>query len=628
VKKLPPSFEWLRKSAPILLVLLSAVVAVGAYMQALSYPFLIDDGGYLVENKKLAGLQLIELWRLFIEPYNPFHEFLPLRELSYWIDLTLFGLDPSAFRVHSIVLYLLCLPLVYGATLGVWRYFRPFDAASAPWAAAAVTALFVLHPSHTEAIVWIGGRKDVLSGLFSLLAIWFSLNVRREQGFSALYVIVTLLALTAAMLSKATAVALAPVMVVFCVVFWRDMSEPKEGRLLLLWSLAALLLAASLAWIVASFGGVKLPTYFGVESAIRSLAILGWLARLAVSPESRHFLYPLFEDPYLPAMVTVGIAVLAAVAVGAVAMLRKRSLPGFALVVFFLLCMPSLQLIPYSPPSLVSDRFVFLAVWPAALMIVAQLWRVKSAPRVAILLIIALSWGFQTVERTRDWRSFETVVEADLHAYPGYYMPAVYQIVGVQLPRGLRREAIGTAESISNPEAGDIMMQLLRADQAIFEGKSGEAMKLLEELGRNLKRYPLQAQWDTPIYNVWGKGYMRLKIEWELLVKQFPDDALVRYNAGLWLLSTKFGGAVANLRVAVESQQLPVSVRGTAFKNFGYALMDSGHLAEAEIPLLAALEQSPPDFRAYCLLAVLYKLTDRIGEMTHAETECRSRVRE
>ena len=619
-------FKGLRRFGPFLLILLSAVVAVIAYMQAFNYPFLIDDGGYLVENKKLAGLQLVELWRLFTVPYNPFHEFLPLRELSYWIDLALFGLEPTAFRMHSIVLYLFCLPLVYGTTLGVWKYFRPLDHASALWAAAAVTALFALHPSHTEAVVWASGRKDVLSGLFSLLAIWFALNIRRGLKFSLLYATVTLFALTAAMLSKATAVAVSSVVVVFCVVFWHDFAESKERRLLLLWLSAVLFLAMSLAWVVASFGGVKLPTYFGVESVIRSLAILGWLARLAVSPESRHFLYPLFEDPYLPAMVALGAAVLVAAMIGALAMLRKRSLLGFALVVFFLLCMPSLQLIPYSPPSLVSDRFVFLAVWPAALMIVTMLWHIEVAPRRAILLIIALAWGFQTVERTRDWRSFEALVETDLHAYPGYYMPAVYQIVGVQLPRGLRDEAMETAVSIANPDARDIMIRLLRVDQAIFEGKHQEAMELLHQFSISVKRYPVQAQWDTPIYNVWGKGYMRLKVEWDLLVKKFPDDVSVRYNAGLWLLGTKFGGAAENLRVAIESDQLPMHLRGTAFKNYGLALMDSGHTDEAEPHLLAALVQSPPDFRAYCLLSVLYKQSGRAKDAALNEAECRSRV--
>jgi hypothetical protein len=166
-------------------------------------------------------LHLAELRRLFTEPYNPY-EFLPLRDLSYWFDITLFGLTPSAFRVHNILLYLLCLPLVYGTTMAVWRYFRPADAASAPWAAAVVTALFVVHPSHAEAVVWISGRKDVLSTMFSLLALWFAVKAKREQGASHRYATAALVALLAAMLSKATAVAVAPVIAMLWMLFWHD----------------------------------------------------------------------------------------------------------------------------------------------------------------------------------------------------------------------------------------------------------------------------------------------------------------------------------------------------------------------------------------------------------------------
>ena len=281
------------------IVLAGAALAVFACLQALNYPFIYDDVVYITENTKLSGLHLTELWRLFIEPYNRYAEFLPLRELSYWFDLQLFGLNPAAFRMHNIILYLLCLPLVYLITASLWKYFRPADSASAPWIAAIVTALFVIHPAHVETVVWISGRKDVLSTLFSLLALWFAISAKREQGLSAPYAAATLVAMLAAMLAKASAFAVAPVIAILWVIFWRDMPTPDRRRAMLVWSLAILLLAACLALIFAQLITSKLPFYFGIEVLTRSLAVLGWLARLTVSPESRHFFYPTFEDPYL-----------------------------------------------------------------------------------------------------------------------------------------------------------------------------------------------------------------------------------------------------------------------------------------------------------------------------------------
>ena len=619
--------------APLVLVVVSAMAAACACLQVIDAPFIYDDNIYITNNTELKGLHLTELWRLFVEPYNSMSEFLPLRELSYWFDITLFGMNPSAFRMHNILLYLLCLPLVYATTLELWRYFRPADAASAPWTAATVTALFALHPAHVEAVVWISGRKDVLSALFSLLALWLAVRARREHGLSAPHAATTLFALLAAMLSKATAVAVAPVIALLWAMFWLDIPKPDRRRSLLLWPLASLLLAACIALIFATIITTRTPLYFGVEAATRSLAILGWLARLAVSPENRHFFYPVFEDPDLPVMVTTGVAVLAAAVAGGIAILHKRSLESFTLLTFFLVCMPSIQLIPYTLPSLVSDRFLFLAVWPVILLIIVLSWRLKPAPRTTLLLVIALAWSFQTVERPRDWRSFEAMVDTDLRVYPGYHMPAMHKIVVICLDQALYNDANETANRVADPVFRNILIEIIRADYAvrvktITTGKPQEAMSLLWKLGIDLKQRPVQTKWDSTINYFWEKGILVLTLEWYSLSVHFPDDVSVRYNAGLSLLNVhKYEEAAVHLRAATESQHLPESVRGTAFYSLGLALKNSGQIAEVEAPLRAALEQSPPDLRAYCLLSKVYKQAGRLEEEARAEAICNGLTR-
>ena len=628
--KLRSSPTRLLQLAPVASVLASAVIAVLFYLQTLHYPFISDDSGYVTENTKLAGLHLTELWRLFTEPYNDFSEFLPMRDLSYWIDITLFGLNPAAFRVHSIILYLLCLLLVYATTLGLWRYFRPTDAASASWAAAAVTILFALHPSHTEAVVWIAGRKDVLSGMFSLLAVWLAVRSKGKQEFSVPYAAATLLILLVAILAKATAVAVAPLIAILWVIFWHDITQPSRRRSLLLWPLASMLLAVCAAVIFASIITTRIPLYFGIEAGTRSLAVLGWLARLAVSPESRHFYYPVFEDTNLPAMVALGVAVLIAGVVGLIILTRRLSLESFAVLAFLLLCGPSLQLIPYSPPSLASDRFVFLAVWPAVLLLVALTWRLRPVYRVTILLVIALVWGFQAAERTRDWRSFEALVDADFYAFPGYSMPAMYKS-DIQLSKGLIREAAETAAGITTPEVRNNMIKLVQAHQAVTTADTIEnahdAMAILMDFGVDLQQTPLPAQWNSPIGNIWRVNRKYLGYEWQKLVQHFPQDMLVQYNAGSSLLGIRnYEDAIIYLRAATESQRLAESLRGKAYTHLGRALLEHGHAVQAEAALRSALQQSPPELSAYCSLAEVYKQAHRLNEADTAERECQNRL--
>jgi tetratricopeptide (TPR) repeat protein len=618
-----------RHLAPLVIMLLGSMIAVAAYLQGLNYQFVGDDHVYLTSNAKLLGLHLPELWRLFAEPYNKY-ELLPLRDLSYWFDIALFGLNPSAFRIHNIILYLLCLPLVYGTTLSLWRYFRPPDEASAPWAAAAVTVLFALAPAHIETVVYISGRKDVLSGMFSLLALWVAVRAKREQGLSSPYGIATLLALLAAMLSKATAVAVSPLIALLWVMFWRDGPVPDRRRSQLLWPAAVLLLAAGVFIIFAANSPptVKVPAYFGIETITRMLAVLGWLMRLAVSPESRHIFYPVLDDPNLSVMVALGATVLAASAFGVVLTLRKRSLEGFALTAFLLLCIPYLQLIPFATGSLVADRWLLLAIWPVILLIVALAWRLNSVPRVAILLVILLPWIFQNFERTRDWRSFGVLVDVDARAYPGYYLTAFYEIYSSELPQGKYREALETAKNVSIPRFRNGMIELVRADYEVHvgaatTGKPEEAMALLWQSGMDFKQAPDQARWNSPLYNFWGKSQDFVVNNWESLLKTFPDDALLRYKAGTSELELGYiSHAAANLSIATGSQRLPAAVRGKAYRNLGYALLNSGHIAEAEVSLRAALGQTPPDLRAHCLLSEVYRQTGRADEASLAETEC------
>lgn len=107
------------------------------------------------------------------------------------------------------------------------------------------------------------------------------------------------------------------------------------------------------------------------------------------------------------------------------------------------------------------------------------------------------------------------------------------------------------------------------------------------------------------------------------LAERFPDDVSVRYNAGLWMLDVhRYDDAIVYLRLATESQRLPGTVRGMAFVSLGLAMMNSGHIAEAEAPLRAALEQTPPDLRAYCSLAEVYKQSGRFEEAARAGANC------
>ena len=616
--------------APLTLVALSALLAVMAYGQALHAPFFSDDEIYLTQDTQLGKLPFSELWRLFTAPYNSVHEFLPLRSLSYWIDMALFGLNPAAFRLHNIALFLLSLPLVYGTTARLWSDFRSTDTASAPWAAAVVTALFALHPALVESVVWISGRKYILPNLFAALTLWCAVSAREEQGFSISYAAATLAAFAAAMFSKSSYVGLAPLVALLWIIFWLNTPAQDRRYSLLLWPLAILFLGGLLTKVFITFnnGFDGIPFYPGKEAVIRTLAALGWLARLSVSPENRLFYYPVFDDPYLPAMAAFGGTVLLASLAGAVILLRKRSLVLFALIAFFLCCLPYMQLIPHAPPSLVSDRYLALAIWPAMMLVVALAWHLKPLPRTALLFAFALPLAFQTMERPRHWKSYEALIEADVHNSPGYYAPAAMKVLEVQLKHGLLSDAAKTAGSIAAPEMQDIVTGLVQTEYAvaiaITTGNPQDAMDSLLNFGMKVKHPPFQAQWDPTLNYIWRAYQYTFAMQLGELGDKFPQNAKLRYNAGVYLLiANRNVEAIRHLRAAISSPLLPDALRGQAYYFLGLAMVNIGYAAMAETHLQNALQQQPPDLRAHCLLATVYRQAKRPEDATRAEAACR-----
>jgi hypothetical protein len=214
---------------------------------------------------------------------------------------------------------------------------------------------------------------------------------------------------------------------------------------------------------------------------------------------------------------------------------RKRSFTGFSLTTFALLGVPYLQFSSYITHSLMTDRFLFLAVWPALLLLVAWSWRLSVIPRVLILLLFALPWMFHTAERPRDWSSYEALMEVELKAYPGYYAP-LFQTVEKHLSQGHYREAREMAEKVADPEIRNIVVQLVDGAYAVAVGavQSGDpraAMARLQVLEPLLKQPLEQAKWNTPLFSFWLSGSDLLALEWSILARNFPADAAVAREA-------------------------------------------------------------------------------------------------
>jgi len=130
-----------------------------------------DDGLFVTENPVVqAGLT----WRGIVWAFTEAPYSCPLVYVSHMVDVELFDLEAGGHHSMSALFHL-------ANTLLLFAVLRRFTGAL--WPSAWVAALFAWHPMHVQSVAWIAERRDVLSTLFGLLALWSYASFADRPGW-------------------------------------------------------------------------------------------------------------------------------------------------------------------------------------------------------------------------------------------------------------------------------------------------------------------------------------------------------------------------------------------------------------------------------------------------------------
>ena len=155
-----------------------------------------DDDYNLANNTNTALLNWDNIVKIFTEPvignYNP----LPI--LTFAIERSIFGLDPTVYHVNNVLLHLICVFFIY-------RIFRSLNLNALTSGIGAL--LFGIHPMRVESVAWVTERKDVLFGAFFLAALWFYIQYVRT-GYTKKYFYAAMGLFVFSLLAKIQAVSL------------------------------------------------------------------------------------------------------------------------------------------------------------------------------------------------------------------------------------------------------------------------------------------------------------------------------------------------------------------------------------------------------------------------------------
>ncbi len=150
-----------QRQQAILICVCLAVLVAAVYWPVGHAGFLnYDDNEYVTANPHvLRGLTVSGVvWAFTTYHAANWH---PLTWLSHALDCEWFGMNAGRHHAVNVLLHVANMVLLF-------LVLRQMTGAT--WRSAGVAALFGVHPLHVESVAWVAERKDVLSGLFWMLA--------------------------------------------------------------------------------------------------------------------------------------------------------------------------------------------------------------------------------------------------------------------------------------------------------------------------------------------------------------------------------------------------------------------------------------------------------------------------
>jgi tetratricopeptide (TPR) repeat protein len=566
VSDLPPqSVAHAPPRAPVLpLALVVLVLTLTVFFPALQGGFLDwDDEPLLIKNFAYRGLGLTQLrWMLTTTRMG---HYMPVSWMSYGWDYALWGMNPFGYHLTNV--------LVHGASAGLLYLIalRLFgERAGVRGAAMFAALLWAVHPLRVESVVWITERRDVLSGLFFLLAVLAYLAYCGQAASSSrrrgLYWL-SLGCFALGLGSKGMVATLPAVLLLLDVYPLRRVSDRASARRVLIekvpFAVLALAAVAVGFWAVVRGGGMTPLNQLGwVERIAISFYALGFYLLKTVWPTGLSPLYtlPAPLDPFAwPFLLSAAVIV----SISAAAVMLRQRWPALlaAWVSYVLILLPVIGL-AHNGYQIAADRYTYLPALALALLaggIIASAGRAWATGRFRIVtavlagLVIA-SLGTATWKQVRLWHDGVTLWG---HAV-----------------------ALDPASGIAHANLGG---------ELIHQGRSAEAAREFEKAIALRPNYP-EAHLFLGVLKAQRGDAAAADAEFRRALELRPRLADAENNLGVSLARAgRLVEALAHFERAASLDPDSADFRN----NLGLALAQLGRLAEAQAQFEAAVRLRP-----------------------------------
>ncbi|MCU0856794.1 MAG: tetratricopeptide repeat protein [Pontiellaceae bacterium] len=339
----------MRRRAGICLLLVLLVWAV--FGQTVGFDFInCDDNVFVYQNPLVMnGLRADSVRQVLTSIRDTFYY--PLTVLSFMIDAEIYGMNPSGFHLSNLLLHTGSVLLLFWFLVRLTGSF---------WKSAAVASLFAIHPLQVEAVAWVTGRKDVLSGVFFMLTLHAYLSYVRQNAFSLIRYSAVFLLFFAGLMAKPMLVTLPAVLLLLD--GWPLKRFESHGRRVILEKAPLFFLSAVFVWISLSAtttikdgtSVVQPMLSWRIGNALISCAVY---LRQAVLPFGLGMPYPKYE---IHAALLIRCIVLLLLLSGSLVYFRKRRPALWVGWLWFLgMLVPVIGIVRFLGVAR-ADRFVYL----------------------------------------------------------------------------------------------------------------------------------------------------------------------------------------------------------------------------------------------------------------------------
>ena len=560
---------------------------VVVYANALFNAFVWDDRYIITENtlaKSWRNIPTFFTTHLFEGSKQPSNSYRPLQKLSNLLDYSIWRLNPFGYHLTNIILHALNAVLIY---ILVNLLFKKKEISLI------VSALFAIHPIHTQAVTYISGRADLLAGFFIFLSLIFFVKHRNNNVETKKYYWGAVACFMLALLSRESAVILPFILILYDITFPSKLKKLKVRLVDYLPFFLLLVLYGLMRMTVLDFS-FNVGSWASQTNPYLRIITFGRVVftyiRLLLLPLGLHMEYmPNWATTFFNPQILICNTLLLIIFASVIASYKYSRTLFFGSAWFFLTLIPFSNILPLN--AVMAEHWLYIP--SVGFFVVFALVVNKSAyfiknPHVKnnflifVLIPIFAFYSVLTIMRNRDWKDELTLYQNVLK-----YSPSSARV---------------------HNNLGNIYVNIKEYENAIKEFEEAIRLKAKYfEVYNNLGIvYQLQKQYEEAIR------------KYEKAIEINPNYAEAYNNlAGVYALLEEYEKAISLCEKALSLGRDTPEIQN----NLGAIYALQGKYEEAIIHYIKTIEMNPDHFDAYKNLGIIYNAQEKYSRAVKALTK-------